>query len=411
VGVLSVGGPGVTIASADSGTCSPNGLSGHDYAEVCQSTDQEYHGVTGYVESSGSLYVPQPSTEWLSNEMWIVNPNGGDPRWIEAGLFFGTTCALPSGGCWTASHETRFFWGDKRSSCGCFYTHVDANDVVSLGSAYNDAIVRRDSSNWDVTIGPMTGTSTNNNLSPSRIRAGTETTAWDNGDLPTACNGQFNLQWEGASDNWHTTGWDDNGGPPSHQWDDPPFAAPTGGAKWMSQYSWAREWSNWSFNQCWPGGAADISLGPASHRGHHPAPRARSRRCAAARRCAHVRRNSAQGAGPSLTEPQIDQIALNAAAGLGGDPNPSSIKHVAGPRDQTVFALSGDQVNSNNSVYAIVMRGSFVADDSLVPSDASAPTGSVLVVVIDASTGELTDFGVQNQVPDLARLGPVTTDQ
>jgi hypothetical protein len=121
--------------------------------------------------------------------------------------------------------------------------------------------------------------------------------------------------------------------------------------------------------------------------------------------------SSSADAAPKLTEVQITQEALNLAAGM-GDASPTSIEHVEGTREQLVSALSGDEVRAaSEDVYAIVIRGQFVDSNAPRPSDAAAPSGSVLTVFIDATTGALTDFGIQNQVPDLTSLGPVTIDQ
>jgi hypothetical protein len=69
--------------------------------------------------------------------------------------------------------------------------------------------------------------------------------------------------------------------------------------------------------------------------------------------------------------------------------------------------LSGDEVEGNTNVDAIIMHGSFVANHAPRPSEAAAPSGTVLTLVINATTGELTDFGLQNTEPNIAAFGPV----
>jgi hypothetical protein len=64
---------------------------------------------------------------------------------------------------------------------------------------------------------------------------------------------------------------------------------------------------------------------------------------------------------------------------------------------------------SENS-FLIVERGHFVANGADIPAGASVPTGSVLTIVVDATTGKITDDGVQDWVPNLTQLGHVTTD-
>lgn len=111
-----------------------------------------------------------------------------------------------------------------------------------------------------------------------------------------------------------------------------------------------------------------------------------------------------------LSESQIVSIADGYAASY-GDSSPGSIEHVEAPRQAAVLAASGDVVSDNREVILIVERGSFVGAGVPRPSGAAAPQGSVLTLAIDAQTGELTDLGIQSNVPDLASLGPVTVDQ
>ncbi len=94
-----------------------------------------------------------------------------------------------------------------------------------------------------------------------------------------------------------------------------------------------------------------------------------------------------------LPEGQILRIALT-AAGRSGDPKPTLIQHTRG----------------NQASYLIAERGHFTAYMASPPPGAPLPTGSVLTLVVDAFTGDVTDYGVSNRYPDLVVLGPVTTD-
>jgi hypothetical protein len=108
-----------------------------------------------------------------------------------------------------------------------------------------------------------------------------------------------------------------------------------------------------------------------------------------------------------LTEPQIKQLAV-AFAAANGDPTPSSMEYVEGSRQQLVLALSRGTVSVPNTedVFAVVMQGNFVAN---VSGPGAPPSGSVLTMVIDSTTGELVNFGIQKSVPPLAGLGTVQT--
>jgi len=109
---------------------------------------------------------------------------------------------------------------------------------------------------------------------------------------------------------------------------------------------------------------------------------------------------------PPLGEAKIKQIGLEFAARM-GDPNPTAIEYVHGSREQVVFAFSKDEVPDNTEVDAIVMHGQFVSTNAPVPAEGKPPGGSVLIVVINATTGEMTDLGIQQQSPNLGAFGPV----
>ena len=112
---------------------------------------------------------------------------------------------------------------------------------------------------------------------------------------------------------------------------------------------------------------------------------------------------------PHLTERRILSIAKTAAA-RAGDPKPLLIQHSEGTRHRANLVDSGDIVPGRQRSYLIAERGRFLFTDAPTPSGARAPTGSVLTLVVDASTGEITDTGLSNHYPDLTALGPVTTD-
>jgi hypothetical protein len=112
---------------------------------------------------------------------------------------------------------------------------------------------------------------------------------------------------------------------------------------------------------------------------------------------------------PRLTERQILQIAMAAANGA-GDPHPTLIQHSEGTREKANLIDSGDIVPGRRWSYLIAERGHFVFNDAPRPSGAPAPRGSVLTLVVDAATHQVTDTGLSNRYPHLAKLGPVTTD-
>lgn len=114
-------------------------------------------------------------------------------------------------------------------------------------------------------------------------------------------------------------------------------------------------------------------------------------------------------ASPRLSESQIRSIALGFASSF-GDPTPSSVEYVQNRRDQVVHVAFGATVPDARLVDLIVVRGHFVLDGVPRPLGAPAPTGSCLLLVIDAATGQLTDLGVQDRLPNVSSLGHLIAD-
>lgn len=112
---------------------------------------------------------------------------------------------------------------------------------------------------------------------------------------------------------------------------------------------------------------------------------------------------------PPLTERQILSIALRAAV-HNGDPRPTLIQHSEGTRCEANRIASGGCDGGSNQSYLIAERGTFIGYGASVPSGASIPRGSVITLVVNASTGDVTDGGISYRYPPLAQLGPVTTD-
>ena len=111
----------------------------------------------------------------------------------------------------------------------------------------------------------------------------------------------------------------------------------------------------------------------------------------------------ASGAPPAFVVRAARQIADGA-----GDRSPSSVEFGRARRRAVVEAVSGDRVDSNEAVYYVIMRGAFTRRLArLGPGTSRAPTGSVLVATLDATTGSIVDITLANSTPDLAALGPL----
>jgi len=120
--------------------------------------------------------------------------------------------------------------------------------------------------------------------------------------------------------------------------------------------------------------------------------------------------SSPQGStAPPPAEQRILTIALKAAARL-GDPSPVLIQHSAGTRHGANLVASGDGVSGSQWSYLIAERGHFVTTDAQIPGPAAALRGTVITIIVNARTGEITDGGISSRYPHLATLGPVHTD-
>jgi hypothetical protein len=115
------------------------------------------------------------------------------------------------------------------------------------------------------------------------------------------------------------------------------------------------------------------------------------------------------GPRPFLKEQRILTLAEQAASGS-GDSKPTLIQHAAGTHFDAVRISSGDLVFEWNWSYLIAVRGQFTEFGAPIPPEAKPPTGTVITLVVDARTAQVTDTGISNRYPPLAKLCPVTTD-
>lgn len=124
------------------------------------------------------------------------------------------------------------------------------------------------------------------------------------------------------------------------------------------------------------------------------------------------RSSAAPPAQSTLDSAHLRAIARSWAA-VTGEPRPTLIEHVhAVNRRTAVQVSSGDRVPLGQASYLIVLRGQFTAANFPRPQlqNTQVPTGTVLTLVVDATTGHVTDWGLGNRVPNLAKLGAIHTD-
>lgn len=122
--------------------------------------------------------------------------------------------------------------------------------------------------------------------------------------------------------------------------------------------------------------------------------------------------SSASSASPITPLADSQALAIGKAVATGfGDSTPIEIQHARGARSQANLVGTGDNVPSDQASILIAERGRFTVARPLAPPNAHGViTGSVLTLVVDATTGRVTDFAVSDRYPTMSALGAVTTD-
>jgi hypothetical protein len=116
--------------------------------------------------------------------------------------------------------------------------------------------------------------------------------------------------------------------------------------------------------------------------------------------------------GRGANVPGDDEIAkLSAIAGnfaeQNGTPTGVTAEGVAVDRKAAVDLLAGgDQVDSAGDVYAVQLRGGvFTGYMAKVPEGQEFPTGTALYFVVDASSNQILDWGIDSEPQDMTSLG------
>jgi hypothetical protein len=112
---------------------------------------------------------------------------------------------------------------------------------------------------------------------------------------------------------------------------------------------------------------------------------------------------SAPGAAAAL--PSFAQTAVQRVATINGEPTPTQAQWVETTRQVAVASQSSDGVDSDQNVYFVILHGQFVDTHAYMPPGASAPTGTVLTMTVDASTGEVLDSGLSDIAPNYTDTG------
>ena len=101
--------------------------------------------------------------------------------------------------------------------------------------------------------------------------------------------------------------------------------------------------------------------------------------------------------------PQAAPIALAKLArhfsALNGEPNPTDLAYIAGSRQQAA-TLMGTSLAADAPSYIVEAHGHFTSSRGHARG-AAAPTGTTMLIVVDAATGAITDWALGNTLTSL----------
>ncbi|MDQ2813889.1 MAG: hypothetical protein M3Z75_18970 [Actinomycetota bacterium] len=108
----------------------------------------------------------------------------------------------------------------------------------------------------------------------------------------------------------------------------------------------------------------------------------------------------------ALDNPYNGAAYSGSVAALNGEANPTAITYVATSRAKAAN-LTGGAVDSDQAAYMVQVKGQLNGAAAHHPRGLPAPHGTVLTVVIDAVTLQVTDWGLTNTTAPLNQLGRV----
>jgi len=116
----------------------------------------------------------------------------------------------------------------------------------------------------------------------------------------------------------------------------------------------------------------------------------------------------AAGAPPDALAVQAMRAMSYEFAALNGEKAPKAGAVYASTRVAAQKAISDAIVDTDQPVFVAVFHGDFIGYQAKVPAN-QLPTGKVMMVTFDAETLAVTDWGLAQQDPNTAVLGPSTS--
>lgn len=115
--------------------------------------------------------------------------------------------------------------------------------------------------------------------------------------------------------------------------------------------------------------------------------------------------NAGADGGTTLTPQTAPTVLAKLArqfSALNGEPSPRHLAYIAGSRKQAA-TLMGTSLTADAPSYIVELHGRFTSSRGH-PRGAAAPTGTTMLIVVDAVTGAITDWGLGTDLAPLSTI-------
>jgi hypothetical protein len=314
------------------------------------------HTIYGIYETLNviCIYDPNYTKDFVTAEMWLNTNNKPGGNWVETGMADGYPTLDP---------YQYMYWADQNTHG--YHEHDGA--TANLNANYSDEISWVGNNSWDVYDNGLVGTSTSNPGPSTREDWGSETNDSSSGVRVNAFGSS--LEYEDTHSVWHSGIGIGGVGNPGYI-NSPPGQLSSLFAPSSLPYS-----SLQSFDingQCGTSSARPQTT-------------------------------------TAISTPLAAATIAKTIAATNNVPSPGSVDVVQATREVAMAVVDPtDTVTTNEPSYVVQMSGDFIGYGAKVPPGAALPTGTNMTVVINASSGRVTDWSIDNSPHPLSALGPVT---
>ncbi len=379
----------------------PKGSSKHCYGlgRLYQNNNLHAVGANLYVDC---LAVTNRSTDFVNMEMWLTTQNTrplNQQNWVEAGMTSGTLYSSPG-------HEKGFiwYWADSYTNLGHYYEHYIGG--ATAGSTTNVTFNWEGPQTWGVYKGGKRVGGSGVGAYPGDVDLGAESTTYQ-----TAVWGHgLDWQYKNIAGTWN--------------WVSPSIVTTGSTIKAAAASGSGRAHARVNVSTpTWKCGgkppalrtavAADAATLLQTDEGTDELLRDKAAQVAAAVGADDLGairyvKSTREAAVSRTSETSVQQSSDDTSTGDPATTDPTATDPSGTDPDGADPTAADPTADSSapaddRAVYVVQTEGSFVKD---VGHDKDPVQGNVLEMVIDAQTGELTDWGILRDTNGFASLGP-----